>query len=417
MNTDNPQKREAGFLPVVLLLAAAGLLFFIALSEPISAGPFMLTALAMILIWPVRQEPIAKSLMYAFGFLLVFYIISELRVVLIPFVISFMIAYLMAPIMEYFRKFRVPPAVAALLVTLIFIGILVFSVLLVGPVVGEQAKAIVSQWTAIHDFIPRLLSEPEIRRILLNFGLDPNVLIYKYTYILLPGLQEALFNSDGLVSSVPMMANILVNTVISLVFLPFLLFYFMRDYEELVSRFRGLIPDEKQEFAVFHARKLQRIIATYVRGQLLIALIGAVLCLIPFWLFSVPYPVVLSIGFLVLSLVPYVGVILILVLGILFSSTSPDFGFHAAVIVITFLTVTGIQNFVLTPQILGDQVGLHPVFLILSISVFGYFLGALGMLIAIPLTAAINVYFKDWLELKNRQFAERTHSKPVSPTL
>lgn len=408
-NSDKPdfQLTVSSLLSLVTLIGVSGILFFIAYSEPISAGPFMFSAVAFILTWPIRQHPVAKSLLYAFAFVLLYYIISELRVVLIPFVVSFMIAYLMAPVMEWLRRFKIPSAVAALLVTLIFFGILIFSVILIGPIVGEQAKSLANQWTSIHDFIPNLLNEPEIRKVILGFGIDPNVISYKYTHVFLPAIENSFFNSEGLISSVPMMASIIINTIISLIFLPFLLFYFMRDFEDLVGRFRGLIPDEKLGFAEYHSRKLQRIIATYVRGQLLIALIGAAMCLVPFLIFSVPYALVLAIGFLIFSLIPYVGVILMLILGVLFSSTSPDFGFHATVIGITFLTVTGIQNFVLTPKILGDQVGLHPVFLILSISIFGYFLGALGMLIAIPLTAAINVYFKDWLATKNRQFAER----------
>lgn len=397
----------SSLLSIVTLLGVSGILFYLAFSEPIAAGPFMFSAVAFILIWPIRQHPVAKSLMYGFVFILLYYIISELRIVLIPFVVSFMIAYLMAPIMDWFRRFKVPSAVAALLVTLIFLGILVFSVVLIGPIVGEQMKSLANQWTTIHNFIPNLLNEPEVRKVILGFGIDPNVISFKYTHGFIPALENAFFNSDGLISSVPMVATIIINTIISLVFLPFLLFYFMKDYEDLVGKFRGLIPDERRQFAEFHSKKLQRIISTYVRGQLLIALIGSIMCLVPFLIFSVPYALVLAIGFLIFSLIPYVGVILMLFLGVLFSSTSSDFIFHATVIGITFLTVTGIQNFILTPKILGDQVGLHPVFLILSISVFGYFLGALGMLIAIPLTAAINVYFKDWLATKNRQFAER----------
>ncbi|NUQ81111.1 MAG: AI-2E family transporter [Bacteroidetes bacterium] len=405
-----PDGKGPDLLAMVAMVAACVILIAIAFLIPVETGPFVLSGLIAIILWPHKHHQAARSILYALVFILLIYIISELRIVLVPFIISFMVAYLMAPIMSWLRHFRIPAGLAAMLVTLIFLGGLTLVGFGIGPILIDQVKSLSTHAKSISEFIPSLLADPEVRSVLMNLGLDPTVILTKYNTQLIPSLQNYLFDSDGLVTNFPTLLNVVANVVLMLVFLPFLLFYFMRDYEELIHRFQGFIPDERREWVEFHSRKLQQIIATYVRGQLLIAFIGGVICLVPFLIFSTPYALVLSIGFLFLSLVPYVGVILMLVIGVLLCTSSPNFLFHATVVVATFLGSSAIQNFILTPKILGDRVGLHPVILLLSISIFGYFLGMLGLLIAIPLTAALNTYFKDWLEIKNQEFARQSAS-------
>lgn len=397
-----------GFIVGGLAILTACVSFIILITGSwLSAGPFLYASVTAILLYPFRSVSAVKSIYIALIFVLVIYIIRELQTVLVPFVVSFMVAYIVAPLMGYFRKFKIPSTISAMIVTAIFVGSVVFMVFLFGPLLSNQIQSLYKQLNFLFNYIPNMINEPEVRSILLNLGIDPYQVKSQITSNLFPEIKSFIISHLGVLNNVVTALSWILNIVVSLILIPFLLFYFLKDYEELLLKFKGFIPDDRREFFKFHSIKLQQIIATYVRGQLLIALIGGVIAFIPFILFGVPYAFMLGVFYIFLSLIPYVGVIITIVIGILVSSTSGDFMGNAVLITSVLLIVAGIQNFILAPKILGDQVGLHPVVLILSISVFGYFLGILGMLLAIPITAAINVYFRDWLDNRNQHFALR----------
>lgn len=412
---DNSESNTSPVVMTITLLTACVALIILVTGDWFEAGPFLLGTVITILLWPFRAISGIKAIYYAVGFLLIVYIVRELQVVLVPFVVSFIVAYLVAPIMDFFRRNKIPSGVAAFLVTGIFVAVMVMIVFGLGPLLGSQIQLLYKQINQWFLLIPSWLNQQDVRTIFMSLGIDPVQLKNQMVSNLYPEVKAFILAHIGMMNDLVSMMGMLVNILVSLLLIPFLLFYFLKDYQELANKFKGLIPDEKRISYSTHSRKLQKIISTYVRGQLLIAFIGSLIVLIALLINQVEFAVTLAVFYMFLSLIPYIGVFIMIVFGVIISSSAPDFLTMVIIITSTFLITAGIQTFILTPKILGDQVGLHPVILILSISIFGYFLGILGMLIAIPLTAAINVYLRDWLDEKNLQYSWNQMEKDNEP--
>lgn len=405
LKSDRPSTISGFVVMGISVFTACAAFIYMISGAWFQAGPFLLGSVISILLWPFRSIQSVKAIYYAVGFVLVVYIVRELQVVLVPFVVSFIVAYLVAPIMDFLRKAKIPSGIAAFIVTALFVSILSLLLFLVGPLLGNQLQSLYKQINQWFVYLPKLLNEPDVRGIFVNLGIDPIQLKNQLTKSLFPEFKTFIVAHIGVMNDLVGVMGWIVNIVVSLLLIPFLLFYFLKDYEELVNKFNGLVPNDKRDFLNFHSQKLQNIISTYVRGQLLIAVIGGFIVMVTLLIYDIEFAVILAVFYTFLSLIPYIGVLIMMVFGVIISSSAPDFISMVTIITGTILVTAGIQTFILTPKILGDQVGLHPVILILSISIFGYFLGILGMLIAIPITAAINVYFRDWLDERNLQYA------------
>jgi predicted PurR-regulated permease PerM len=183
-----------------------------------------------------------------------------------------------------------------------------------------------------------------------------------------------------------------VLTLLQLLLLPIFVFYILRDWDRFLARIKAMIPERRRDLVLPMAREIDRRLAGFVRGQITVCLILAVLYSAGLWAFSgIDMPIVVGTLAGLLFVVPYVGTATGVILGSVLALLEFGFDHHILVVWGVFGAVQALEGFVLTPHIVGDKVGLPPLVVMIALIVGGNLLGIWGMLLAIPITAALSV--------------------------
>lgn len=323
------------------------------------------------------------------------------RGVLAPFFISFLLAYLLDPLIGRLTSRRFPRTasiVALMVVTLLLIGT---AVVLLYPILSQQAQHLIENMPLYIEAVQRWLAplverlgigDPGSLREFLNqvfsrFGSLPLQVLTQSTRI---GFQ-ALTN---LVSFILFLVNLLI--------IPVATFYLLRDWDQLKERAITLVPVHRRAGARSLIKKIDTALGAFIRGQILIAFLQAVYYSFAFSLVGVPLGVLLGMVTGFASVIPYLGLVIGLLPTLLLTYVQfSDFS-HLLGVLLVFGIAQVLETGVYTPRIMGEKVGLHPVAILLAVVVGGKLFGFVGILLAIPGAAVINVLFQETLERYRR---------------
>ena len=176
-----------------------------------------------------------------------------------------------------------------------------------------------------------------------------------------------------------------------LVLTPILSFYLLRDYDGIVARLSSLIPRANAPKILEFGREYDRLLSRYLRGQLLAAAVVGVITGLGFWIVGFPYALLLGVVAGVFNIVPYLGLIVSLIPALLIAVFSGAILLSLGKIAVVFAVVQLLDGAVIGPRIVGESVGLHPVWVILALAVASFFWGFVGLLLAIPLAVLIKL--------------------------
>lgn len=330
------------------------------------------------------------------------YYLSE---VLIPFFVAWMVAYLLYPMVRFLQhKCRLHNRLLAIAITLLVVcGLCVgFFYLIVPPMIEEMghlkdvALAYI-QKGANNTTIPQPVQEYLHRHInkyqIENLLQQKDVMAAIKTAV--PKVWTVLWSTAGMVF----------NIVASLIGLLYLLFI-LTDYERYANAWIKFIPYSKRRFAAQLVSDIEHSMAGYFRGQALVALSNCVMFSIGFAIIGIPVPIGLGCLIGVISFVPYlqvIGFIPATLLALLKAAeTGENFWWLLFLVVIVYLVVQVLQDTIFTPRIMGKIMGLPPAIILLSLSVFGYVLGLIGLIIALPVTTLAISYYKHYVVGNNQ---------------
>ncbi|MFZ5595524.1 MAG: AI-2E family transporter [Bacillota bacterium] len=193
----------------------------------------------------------------------------------------------------------------------------------------------------------------------------------------------------SLVNSVISGIIALFGHLFSILLAPVLAFYLLRDFSSFKEDFFSLIPRHRQNDVVILAGEINSVLANYIRGYLLICLIVGLLTGLSMFLLGLDFPIVLGLFAGLTELIPYfgpfIGALPAIALALLESK------WLAAKVVLAFLVIQQLEGAVISPKILGDRVGLHPLAVILALVVAGELFGLPGMLLAVPAAAIARI--------------------------
>jgi predicted PurR-regulated permease PerM len=187
----------------------------------------------------------------------------------------------------------------------------------------------------------------------------------------------------------------LVDLVSLLLVTPFVAFYLLRDWDRIVARVDGLLPRDHAEEIRGLAREIDRKVAAFVRGQLLVGFLLGVFYAVGLVLIGLNYGLLIGLASGILSFIPYLGFTVGFVTSITIAIVQfwPNWPWIAATVLV-FLVGQLLEGYVLQPRMIGRNVGLHPVWLIFSLFAFGLLFGFVGLLVAIPAAAAVGVLLR-----------------------
>jgi predicted PurR-regulated permease PerM len=326
--------------------------------------------------------------------------------VLIPFAVALLLAYLINPLVEWVQK-KISRRAPAVLVSLfmVIVAVVVLWLLIVPAVTDEIAKmgALLSKlandadlaeraatylpadlWQTIKDFLTR----PEIRDFFKSekFWKGVQVAFSK----LLPG-------AWGLITGTASFIMGLFGLAVIGLYLVFLLL----DYDNVRRGAKALIPPAYRESVVGFVDDFESAMSRYFRGQAVVAAICGVLFAVGFVLVGLPLGILLGLFIGLLNMVPYlqlIGVIPAVLLSLVHAvETGTNPWLVLALTGAVFLVVQAIQDLLLVPKIMGDVTGLNPAMIMLSLSVWGKLLGLLGLIVALPMTYLLLVYYRRFL--------------------
>ena len=337
------------------------------------------------------------------------YLVNYLRGVLLPFLVSWLLAYMIHPIVRFFQ-YRLKLRNRALSVTitlLLLIGGLAGIIALLYPLVaGEVSKMDILLNTYMRSkteggIIPvewieqlsALWANMDFHALLQNSDIQGAI------KSVLPKLWSLITSSLGALTG-------LAATFIGVLYLVFILI----DYEKISNGWIHIIPPKYRPFVSELAEDLETGMNRYFRGQALVASIVGILFAIGFSIMGLPLAIVMGLFIGLLNMVPYLQVIGIapcLLLGLLQAAENgTSYWLILLFLALVFVIVQCIQDFFLVPKIMGNVTGMNPAIILLSLSIWGALLGVLGMIIALPMTTLIISYYK--------RFVLRGETLPIS---
>ncbi len=313
-------------------------------------------------------------------FLAVLWVLGD---VILPFLVGAAVAYFLNPVAERLVRLGLNRALATVLITLGMAGVVVGAGFLVIPAVVGQAMALFNAapegLQQLHRFLearfPDVLdARSELRQTLAGLG----------EAIQSRGIQLL----EGLLGT----ARGLLGVFVFLVVAPVVAFYLLLDWPRLVARVDALLPRDHAPVIRQLARDIDRAVAGFVRGQLSVCLILAVYYASALALVGLDFGLVVGVVTGLISFIPYIGAIIggALSIGLALYQFWGAPALIGAVVAI-FALGQFLEGNVLVPRMVGRSVGLHPVWLLFALSAFGTLFGFTGMLIAVPVAAAIGV--------------------------
>lgn len=317
-----------------------------------------------------------------------------LRSVLLPFVAGIIIGYVLDPIADKFQKMGMSrtwaTVVVMLLLVLIFFPLLF---LLLGIIQGQIADFL----SALPNYIAALMKkiEPVFYELQSKF---PDIDAEKIKSYLKGNMSNALKVSAKVIGGVISSGFAFVNIISLLLITPVVAFYMLRDWDTFIGKVNSLLPRRSKASIEQQAREINQIMANFIRGQLSVCVLLG--CFYALGLYIVGLDLGIMIGFIagIISFIPYVGSISGFIVSMCIALAQFDEVGQILSVVGVFVIGQFLEGNFLTPKLVGESVGLHPVWVMFALLAGGVLLGFLGLLIAVPVAAIVGVLVRHAIE-------------------
>lgn len=332
------------------------------------------------------------KIMAMLGVVLLFGSVYLLQPILTPFLVGMAIAYLGDPLVD--RLERYVGRTGGVVIVFIFITLIILAgFLLLLPMLLSELAALIQ---SVPGFI-RWLQETTSPFLMKNFGVDPfDFKLDALTSQVKNDWQQVGNIVKTLVSQVTASGFALLAFFANVALIPVVSFYLMRDWDTLVSYLHDVLPRGSEESAANLANECDEVLSAFLRGQMLVmTLLGGIYAI---GLMMVGLELALLIGMLagLASIVPYLGFIVGIVAASIAAVIQYQEFFPLIYVAIVFGVGQALEGMVLTPLLVGDRIGLHPVAVIFAILAGGHLFGFTGILLALPVAAVVMVFVRHY---------------------
>jgi predicted PurR-regulated permease PerM len=318
--------------------------------------------------------------------LLLLYVLAD---VLLPFVAGLALAYLLDPVASWLERRGVSRVWATVVILSLFVLLFVAALMLIVPVLAQQLAAFAQRAPGYLTRLQELVSErggPVLDWLGLDAGMkDAQKTISEYAGQ--AAAWAAAFARSALAGGAAV-ANILSLLVIT----PVVAFYILVDFDRMVKAVDSWLPLRHRDVIRTLARDMDSAISGFIRGQSMVCLLLGVFYAVCLFAMGLNFGIIIGLIAGFLSFIPYVGSIvgLLLAVGVATVQFWPDWTMPLIALVI-FVSGQLIEGYVLSPKLVGEAVGLHPVWLMFALVAFGSLFGFVGLLLAVPLAAVTGV--------------------------
>jgi predicted PurR-regulated permease PerM len=325
------------------------------------------------------------ALTAVFGF-----VIYRLGSSVIPFILSFVIAYFLHPLVRYFTSEKISKSMVVLLIMTLILGIFTLAIVLIFPIIIEQSGQMMSN---IPEYYEKFKAEvyPKYLSALTDVGIVPsnffdNILQEQEIVKFVKKFSFQIFDSS----------LSLVNFFSFIFIMPILIFYILKDWDSLVKNFNDLLPKSSISGAHKILKEIDLALSGYARGQAIVCLIMAFVYVILLSITGLNYGFLIGLFTGIFAFIPYVGAFLgfiaVIIVALFQWGLDP---LHLSMVILAIILGQILESNFLTPKLIGNKVGLHPVWVIFGIFIFGALFGFIGVIFSVPLTAVGGVLIKN----------------------
>jgi len=328
------------------------------------------------------------------------WLIHLLAPVITPFAISAVLAYLGDPIVDRLQRFsigkwKVGRTLAVGIVFVLILALLSIVLIIVVPLLVDQVRLLINLFPRWIDWF----SGTALPWLAGKFGFEASDLDSAHLTQVLKDywreISSAAFKVMDYISRGGMaVAALLTN----LILIPVVTFYLLRDWDPLIRAIRDLLPRGVEAGISRQLKEVDEVLGAFFRGQLMVMLALGLIYSIGLSVVGVDLGILIGMGAGLLSIVPYLGSIV----GVLVATGAAIFQFqdvfHLVMTLLVFVVGQTAEGMYLTPKLVGDRIGLHPVTVIFAVLAGGQLFGFLGILLALPVAAAINVLVRNLLQ-------------------
>jgi predicted PurR-regulated permease PerM len=339
------------------------------------------------------------------------WLIYLLAPILTPFLVSGLLAYLGNPAVSRLERWHLPRVLAVALVFLLFVVIIVVLLFFLIPALQRQVFAFTVK---VPDYIDWLQQTgiPHWQALLgLDLGIDMATMRQK----LIDHWRELSNGVGALFVYITRSGLSVIGWLANLLLIPVVVFYLLLDWEKLLERTLALVPRRNRPRVAELAREGNEVLGSFLRGQLLVMAALATVYAVGLTLAGLDLALPLGVLAGLVSFVPYLGFIT----GLLSAGIAAYLQFHDGLSLLwvagVFLTGQLLESLWLTPRLVGDRIGLHPVAVIFAVMAGGQLFGFTGVLLALPAAAVLKVWLRHLHEFYIGESDDRNGKKRRAP--
>jgi len=311
--------------------------------------------------------------------------------ILTPFVVGALVAYFGDPIADKLEEWKLSRTGAVVIVFVVMSLILVLVLLLLVPMLENQIGRLVSNLPVYAAWIKKIVI-PWVKNALEIEGklVDVDAIIN----ILKSHWQKAGGVATAVIASLSRSGMAVFAWIMNAVLIPVVAFYMLRDWDLIVAKVRDLLPKRNAPTVIRLSKEVDEVLGAFLRGQFSVMLALGLIYSIGLWLVGLDLALLIGIVAGIISFIPYLGSIV----GVGMACIATIFQFHDSWHLVPVLAVFGVgqllEGMVLTPVLVGERVGLHPVVVIFAVLAGGQLFGFIGVILALPVAAVIMVLLR-----------------------
>ena len=403
MNPESGDRNDGSWRFVMggVLLLATGFFLF-GLRELLN--PFLLYLVIIALLVPLRGVRGRALVVTVATVLAGLWVLHAAGSLLAPFFLVFVCAYILDPVVDRVSAHpRINRTAATLLTLLPFVAVVAVAMVLGLPILARQAQSLMGLSEQALVWVRQLtpaslvidipfVDEAEFLGRLQAIDAEAlRAFLIERREMIARGIWGTLL---GLGQGIGTLFTLLGYLVLS----PVLMFYLLRDYDRIVAQVDNLLPSRVRERARDFFREYDNLLARYLRGQVALSLLSGGIIWVGLLIAGFPYAFVLGLTAALLGIVPYLGMVVSLTAAVIVALLSGEVGVSLLKVAMVYGGAWWLEDAVFYPRIASKSVGLHPVWLLLALSLGGFFFGFVGLLISEPLAVGVKLLLVRMLE-------------------
>ena len=390
------QTNQIALWRIVQATAVVVVLAFFLLETLSILNPALLFVILWGVLMPFRGKEGHTALVMMAAILSGLWVLSETETLLAPFVLALVLGYILDPLVDRLERKGMSRSIAVMALMIPVGGLLAGVVLLLVPAAFRQFGDVLQAAPVFFERLGTWIEAGQQRLLTVNVPFLDGALIVEQLRAVdsaavvefLEGRQAALgtYVWEGMLGLGRGIGSVF--TLLGFVVLtPVLTFYLIRDWDDLTGRIADFVPlQSRDQFVVFFT-ECDQLVSSYLRGQVTVAISIGVITGVGLAIAQFPNAALLGVMVGIFSVVPYLGLVVSLIPAIFIALVSGSVGASLLKVAIVYGVAQVLDGTLITPRVVGESVGIHPVWIVLALSLGGFFFGLVGLLVGVPAAA------------------------------